>query len=113
MGMHMDLDGRHAAVLISIPEWLRKTFSSNPEESRRRREARAARNAATATAEPSAPRDQVAPQPQATWSDAPVTPGPATDQASASWTTAQDTQPPASSNQGWVDVPTSGSDHPG
>lgn len=43
MGVHMDLDGRHAAVLISIPEWLRKTLSSNPEESRRRREARSAR----------------------------------------------------------------------
>jgi hypothetical protein len=45
MGLHMDLDGRHAAVLISIPEWLRRTLSSNPEESRKRREARAARRA--------------------------------------------------------------------
>jgi hypothetical protein len=47
MAVHMDLDGRHAAVLISIPEWLRRTFSSNPEESKKRRAARAAREAGT------------------------------------------------------------------
>ena len=44
MAVHMDLDGRHAAVLISIPEWMRQTLSSNPEESRRRRSDRAIRN---------------------------------------------------------------------
>jgi hypothetical protein len=43
MAVHMDLDGRHAAVLISIPEWMRRSLSSNPEESRARRAARAER----------------------------------------------------------------------
>jgi DNA helicase HerA-like ATPase len=59
MAVHMDLDGRHAAVLISIPEWLRRTLSSNPEEAKKRRAARQARRLAGSGSTTSAP-----PQPE-------------------------------------------------
>jgi len=59
MAVHMDLDGRHAAVLISIPEWLRRTLSSNPEEAKKRRAARQARRLAGSGSTPSVP-----PQPE-------------------------------------------------
>ena len=44
MGLHKDLDDRHAAVMIGpFPEYARQAFSTNPEERRARKEAQAER----------------------------------------------------------------------
>jgi hypothetical protein len=65
MGIHMDLDRRHSAVLVAVPERYRMAFSTNPLDKARNQELREQAVAAAADAAPaSTPAETWTPAPQ-------------------------------------------------